>query len=290
MGKLSKTSLYPAICLLMLFSSIAYTQTGFSEHNLTSAGDQRSYMLYLPEIDGNDPIPLVFSMHGSGGAPQGQVDVSGFAELADQHGFAVVFPAGAFTNSVTARSWNANIEEGVDDVQFIKDMISDVSRMTNIDQSRVYSSGFSGGARMSSRVACELSEILAAVAPVAGLQYPDGCTVQRPIPIIFFHAIDDNVNQYTVGENSRPYWRMGVETALDRWRQANGCSLANSDDRMSQSVTFYRWSDCSASAEIHFYLTDTGAHTWPGSNNDRANQDINASELIWQFFSRHSLP
>jgi polyhydroxybutyrate depolymerase len=277
-------------CMLVWSSSQGHAQTGFSDHTLTSAGEQRSYMLYLPENAGNDPLPVVFSLHGSGYVPQAQVDTSGFADLADQHGFAVVFPAGIFANSGSARSWNANVENGVDDVQLIRDMIDDVAGMTRVDRSRIYSSGFSGGARMSSRVACELSDVLAAAAPVAGLQYPDDCTLRRPIPIITFHAIDDPVNQYTVGEDSSPYWRMGVETALDKWRQANGCTLANTDDRLGQRVTSYRWTDCRGDSEIHFYLTDTGRHSWPGSADGNANQDINASELIWQFFSRHSLP
>jgi polyhydroxybutyrate depolymerase len=234
-------------------------------------------------------VPLVFSFHGSGGVPQSQVDTSGFHELADRYGFAVVFPAGAFTNSITARSWNANVEAGVDDVQFVRDMIEDIAGRVNIDRSRIYTSGFSGGGRISSRLACELSDVLAAAAPVAGLQYPDDCTPARPIPIITFHAVDDPVNTYAVSADSRPYWRMGVETALDKWRQANGCSLANDDDRVAQGVILYTWSDCPGGAEIDFYQTTTGGHTWPGAAQNGAVQAIDASALIWEFFSRQRL-
>lgn len=280
----------PAICT-------AQAPAGFSEYSITSAGTQRSYVLYVPKSYGGAPVPLVFSFHGSGGVPQNQVETSRFDELADRHGFAAVFPAGAFTNSVTARSWNANVDEGVDDVQFVRDIIDDVAGMLNIDRKRIYTSGMSGGARMSSRLACELSDVLAAAAPVAGLQYPDDCVLDRPIPIISFHGKADPVNQYVVSKDSRPYWRMGVETALDKWRQADGCSLDNDGDRLSQEVTVYRWTDCQGSAEIEFYLIDNGGHTWPGgpdrgpdSPGGITNQDISASELIWKFFSRHSLP
>jgi polyhydroxybutyrate depolymerase len=267
----------------------AQPQAGFSEHTLASAGAQRSYLLYVPESYAGDPAPLVFSFHGSGGVPQNQVSTSGFDQLAERHGFIVVFPAGEFTNSVSVRSWNANRDAGVDDVQFVRDMIEDVAGMLSIDRSRIYTSGFSGGGRISSRLACELSDILAAAAPVAGLQYPDDCTLKRAIPLISFHAVDDPVNQYTVSGDSRPYWRMGVETALDKWRQANGCTLANDDGRLAEGVTIFTWPDCTGGAEIHFYQTDTGGHTWPGSTSGSANQDIDASTLIWEFFSRHSL-
>lgn len=275
---------------LILFSSGVLSQSGsgFSSHLIDSAGAEREYLLFVPLDYEGEALPLVFSFHGSGGVPQNQVDTSNFDMLADRHGFAVVFPAGEFTNSVTARSWNANVDPGVDDVQFVRDMIEDVAGKVNINRSRIYTSGFSGGGRMSSRLACELSDVLAAAAPVAGLQYPDGCSLKRPIPIISFHALDDQVNQYTVAENSRPYWRMGVETALDKWRQANGCSLGNTDVGLPQQITFYRWTGCSGSAEIHFYHTERGGHTWPGSLRGLANLD--ASELIWEFFSKHQLP
>ena len=301
MNRSALKSLQTVLLITASYSLAASAQEplGFSDHSLDSDGDQRSYLLYLPENIGTEPAPLVFSFHGSGGVPQNQVRTSRFDKLADEFGFVAVFPAGAFTNSVTARSWNANVEPGVDDVQFVRDMIEDVAAMVSIDRSRIYASGMSGGGRISSRLACELSIVLAAAAPVAGLQYPDDCTVIRPIPIIAFHGLADRVNQYEVSENSRPYWRMGVETALDKWRQANGCSLAITDDRLSQEVRFYRWSECDGVAEIHFYQIRSGGHTWPGaaipenvdiSGPDRVDQGIDASRLIWEFFSRHSLP
>lgn len=143
---------------------------------------------------------------------------------------------------------------------------------------------------MTSRLACELADVLAAAAPVAGLQYPDPCIVNRPIPILSFHSLDDGTNQYEVSGSSRPYWRMGVETALDKWRQANGCTLSNSSDKVSPRVTFYQWSDCTGAAEIQFYQLSNGGHTWPNAPVASSNKDINASELIWEFFSKHQLP
>ncbi len=267
----------------------AQPEGGFSEHNIASAGAQRSYLLYVPESYNGQPAPLVFSFHGSGGYPQNQVDVSGFDKLAEEHGFIAVFPAGEFTNSVSERSWNANVEAGVDDVQFTRDMINEISGLLAIDASRIYTSGFSGGGRISSRLACELSDVLAAAAPVAGLQYPEDCTLKRPIPIITFHAEDDPTNTYEVQANSRPYWRMGVETALDRWRQASGCTLANTHEQVAYNIRTYTWTECGGGGEILFYQTATGGHTWPGAAQRGAVQDISASELIWAFFTRHHL-
>lgn len=285
---LFRSRLFMVVCLLIPQLAAAQT-TGFSEHTIVSAGAERSYLLYVPDGHDNRALPLVFSFHGSGGAPQSQVDTSGFDALAEQHGFIVVFPAGAFTNTVTARSWNANLEEGVDDVQFVRDMIEDIASVADIDRNRIYVSGFSGGGRISSRLACELSDVLAAAAPVAGLQYPDDCKLTRPIPILAFHALDDATNPYVLGEAARPYWRMGVETALDKWRQANGCALANDDQALSSSTTRFDWTACSQGAELQFFQHTMGGHTWPGSTQNGAIQDVDASALIWDFFSRQAL-
>lgn len=281
-----------SLAILALVSHVVSGQqeeSGFTEYTLAIDGNQRAYLLYVPEQYDGSPLPLVFSFHGSGGVPQNQVNTSEFDRLADQHGFFVAFPAGAFTNAVSERSWNANVEEGVDDVQFTRDMIRDIAAKVNVDSNRIYTSGFSGGGRMSSRLACELSDLLAAAAPVAGLQYPIGCIPERAIPLISFHAEDDRVNHYELTEGGRPYWRMGVETALDEWRQVHDCSLKNTDTELSAVVTRFSWSDCNSDTEVVFYHADTGGHTWPGSSANGANRDISASELIWEFFSQHSL-
>ena len=72
----------------------AQVNQGFSGHSLVSSGAEREYLLYVPTGYTGEPVPLLFSLHGSGGVPQNQVDTSGFDALADQHGFVAVFPAG----------------------------------------------------------------------------------------------------------------------------------------------------------------------------------------------------
>jgi polyhydroxybutyrate depolymerase len=270
------------------------TENGASYHSIQSSGVQRSYLLYIPKSYRGDPTSLVFNFHGSGGEPRGQLEYSDFARLSEQYGFILVLPVGAYTNSVTSQSWNANLDpQGVDDVQFVRDILANIAGFANMDSNRIYTTGMSGGARMSSRLACELADVLAAAAPVAGIQYPDDCSLGRAMPILTFHGKADAVNQYELGENSRPYWLMGVETAVEKWRLANKCSEETDSASISNVVTLYTWKDCAGNAEIQFYVIEDGGHTWPGSPITRrglTNQDINASELIWEFFSQHSLP
>lgn len=263
--------------LAALWSLAAAAQPETGVQTIVSGETERSYLLHVPEGYSGDPVPLVLNFHGSGGVPENQLATSGFGELADREGFAVAFPAGAFTNSLTARSWNANIEPGVDDIQFARDVIADVAARLSIDSDRIYATGFSGGARMSSRLACELADTLAAAAPVAGLQYPDGCTPVRAISLMSFHGRADQVNHYELRDDSRPYWRMGVETAVGRWREAIGCQANPDVAPGGPGIELRHWTGCRAGSEIVLYVIEDGGHIWPA----------NSSELIWAFFDRH---
>jgi len=260
-------------------AATAQVATGRSLQTIVSGGVERSYLLYVPEGYAGRAIPLVLNFHGSGGVPENQIATSGFDELADREGFAVAFPAGLFANTVSERSWNANVDPGVDDVRFARDVIDDVSAKLAIDASRVYATGFSGGARMTSRLACELADRLAAAAPVAGLQYPDGCTPVRAVSILAFHGKADRVNQYELTGSSRPYWHMGVETALARWREANGCASDAQVSEVTTGLELRVWPSCSNGAEIRIYVDADDDHVWPQG----------ASERIWSFFEQHSL-
>jgi polyhydroxybutyrate depolymerase len=268
------------VCAMGVFLSAAVCgqpASGQSTRTIQSGGGERSYLLHVPAGYAGEAISLVLNFHGSGGAPGNQLATSGFDALADAEGFAVAFPAGVFANSVSQRSWNANLDPGVDDVQFARDVIADVSATLNIDPSRIYATGFSGGARMTSRLACELADILAAAAPVAGLQYPDGCTPVHGVPILALHSKADPVNQYEVGADSRPYWRMGVETAVDRWRDALRCEGQGSVRVVAANAERRSYAPCRDGSEVGLIVTVDGGHTWPEG----------ASATIWSFFAAH---
>ena len=146
----------PVVALLAVLAmpqtAAADVAAGQSTHTIVSGGVERSYVLYVPAGVAGRAIPLVLNFHGSGGVPQNQITTSGFDDLADREGFAVAYPAGIFENKVSRRSWNANAEPGADDVQLARDVIDDVSAQLQIDASRIYATGFSGGARMTSRL------------------------------------------------------------------------------------------------------------------------------------------
>ena len=198
--------------------SIVQIQAGESWQTIQSGQTERRYLLYVPAAyDSNTVVPLVLNFHGSGGNPGAQLAYSDFRKLAEDNGFVIALPLGQYNNR-GLNSWNTvNDPDGVDDVQLVRDIIDSLSKNLSIDPKRIYATGMSGGARMASRLACEMDDTLAAVAPVAGIQFPSDCRALRAVPIITFHGKKDVVNTYGLTDYSPSYWTAGVEESLAGW-------------------------------------------------------------------------
>lgn len=238
---------------------------------LVSGGVERSYRLHVPAGYDGDRVPLVVSFHGSGGSPEQHAEETGLDALADSERFAVAYPAGVFADSASARSWNSNAEDGVDDVAFTRDVIAHVGTMLVVDRSRIYVTGFAAGARLASRVACELADVLAAAAVVAGLQYPDGCMPAARISLVAFHGKADAVHRYSGTDDAAPEWRMSFETAVDRWIAALGCPQGAMEGGFAREpglvVRFYP--PCADGAELVLYVSERDGHVWPSGASER---------------------
>ena len=280
-------------------ASHSQIQTGQSWQTIQSGNRERFFLAYIPTTyDDSDPVPLVLNFHGSRSNPFAQMAYSNLTPLAEEEGFIVAFPFGEYGKERGVHSWNADKDPaGVDDVQFSRDIVADLEKRLSIDRKRIYVTGFSGGARMASRLACDLDKTVAAVAPVAGVQYPLDCQASRAVPLIVFHGKQDLVNTYVHTSLSRDYWRTGVEESLDGWVQKNGCNNVTETTPISKVVTRIAWEDCRDESEIIFYSIENGGHTWPGSPivmtqpwSGETNQDIVAVQLIWDFFKDHPLP
>jgi polyhydroxybutyrate depolymerase len=145
--------------------------SGVTQERLESGQRQRAYRLFVPPgYDAHSRLPLVLDLHGSGGTSAGQARTSGFEALATRTGFAV-----ASLDADGAR-WNVPVAtDRPDDVAYVSDVIDHVAARLCVDTARVYATGFSGGARMSSLLGCKLSTRIAAIAPVSGLRWPAPC-------------------------------------------------------------------------------------------------------------------
>ena len=254
---------------------------GLSEHHLSSGGVDRRYLVHLPLLsDRRAALPVVFNLHGSGGTPEGQLETSQLATLADARGVVLVAPA-AIDNR-----WNVPPDPSrADDVRFISDVIDALSGSLCVDRRHVYSTGFSGGGRMSSQLACDLSDRIAAVAAIGGVRFPGPCERARDMPVLAFHGTADPTNPYLGG--GQPYWGTGVEDALAGWASHNGCG-ARAESRVARGVDQLSFAGC-GSGEVVLYRIDGFGHDWPRAMLPDQ-QNGTANDILWSFSLSHPLP
>ena len=72
-------------------------------------------------------------------------------------------------------------------------LLDDLATVVNVDPRRVYATGMSNGAMMCYRLAAELSDRIAAIAPVAGTMAIETCRPRRPVSVLHFHGTKDTL-------------------------------------------------------------------------------------------------
>jgi len=256
-------------------------ETGASERQLSSGGQPRSYRLFVPPgFAGGARLPLVLDLHGSGGTAQRQAATSRFETLAAREGFLVASLQAA---SSTGNRWNVPISGGrPDDVAYVSDVIDDIAALACADAARVYATGFSGGARMSSLLACKLNSRIAAIAPMAGLRWPAPCE-GRAIPVLTLHGLADPQNTYDGGVPGRGgEWIESVPEALAGWAQYNGCDAGVIFEDPPGPLSTMRYEGCRDGVDVRMVRVDGLAHQW-------ARDQVDATAAMWAFFRAYSL-
>lgn len=264
-------------------------------------GMYRTYQLHLPtDYDGSTELPLVVAMHGGfGSGPQLETQ-SQLSVKADESDFIVVYPEGV-PSPLNIRTWNAggccgySMNNDIDDVGFISDLIDSLTNELAIDTDRIYATGMSNGAFMSYRLACEIPERIAAIAPVAGTMNVDQCEPSRAVPIIHFHSFQDSNVPYLggIGDGVSSHYNPPIDSVQNAWAIKNNCNIINDTLYSGSDYTHIRWSDCACLYEQQFYITTDGGHSWPGGMQspigDPPSAFINADDLMWDFFQQFSL-
>jgi polyhydroxybutyrate depolymerase len=296
----------PKICLLILIvaamsigiaacSRTAATSTpmptlapGGYQRTLTVNGQSRSYLLYVPpNMNSSQPVPVVFGFHGYTSNGASFRDVTGFNAIADTNGILAVYPEGEGGD----HSWNAGgccagaRTADLEDVTFIRQIISDLKVIANIDPKRIYATGHSNGAMFVYRLACEMSDIFAAIAPVAGPLFYSPCKPKEPISVMHVHGLADASVPYAGGPYAG-YPTMifpSVEESIAAWVKLDGCT-GDAQVEEQGGVTHTAYASCKAGTTVELYTIEGLGHIWP-------QPDVwPASERIWGFFSAHPKP
>ena len=267
--------------------SVAATPSADGLTPLLVNGVTRYYRLHQPATyQADQPMPLVINLHGYHSNAAQQERVSQMSVKADAAGFLVVYPQGLGNPA----SWKfGSRAEGQADVAFIRALIDQLEAQVSVDRKRVYVTGISNGAEMSSRLACELGDTIAAFATVAG-GYPPlaDCAPTRPLPVVVFHGTADTLLPYA----GHPPLLLPVRTWVTEWAAQNSCDATPTTIFQQDEVTGEQWGTCQAGADVVLYTITGKGHSWPGSTMPAriTTQTINATDIIWDFFAAHSLP
>ncbi|NLF71249.1 MAG: prolyl oligopeptidase family serine peptidase [Candidatus Anammoximicrobium sp.] len=273
---------------------------------LQVAGQSRSYLAHVPpEYDAAKPTPVVLIFHGAGMNATRMRDFSSLNGKADEAGFVAVYPNGTGTGPfLTFNSGGVEwglIKQQPDDVAFVAKLLDDLATVVNVDANRVYATGMSNGGMMCYRLAAELSDRIAAVAPVAGTMAETEAKPKRPVSVLHFHGTDDRLVPYGGLDRRVPKLLTfkSVEDSVATWVKWNGCRTEplveelpdTVDDGTKVTRKTYR---SEAGVEVVLVIVTGGGHTWPGRQPPlgligRSTRDICAADMIWDFFLRHPL-
>jgi polyhydroxybutyrate depolymerase len=280
-----------------LFVGVVYLVINQHNGKIVSYGQVRKYLLYVPDsYDPSTPTPLVISLHGFAEWPAHIRSITGWNDLADEHGLIVVYPSGTkFPKRWSTDSNSRRPEDPLLNVTFIADLIDALSLEYNIDQNRVYANGFSNGGGMAFLLACELADRIAAIGGVASADYYQGeeCQPSRPVPVIAFHGTEDNfVSYYGRWRSPKTYQKPRVPKWIEAWAARYQCSPEPVELPSGGEVSGVQYLGCDQEAEVHFYTIEGGGHAWPGGKPmpefivGHTTEDIDATRVMWAFFSQ----
>lgn len=278
--------------------------TGNHSRRLTVDGRERSYLVHVPtNYDPKKPTSVVLALHGAAMDGPMMVWFSGLNKKADESGFIVVYPSGTGTGPF--RTWNAGgfagkMAEGKpNDVQFISRLLDELGTLVTIDEKRIYACGMSNGGMMCYRVAAELSDRIAAIAPVAGTIAIEESKPKRPVPVIHFHGSKDNIVPFEIAKGKTPPFMKlkGVDDSIQTWVKLNGCNQTPKQEIISKDgdetkVTRTVYGDGKNGSEVVLVVVEGGGHTWPGQRPPvgfigKSATNVSANDLMWEFFQKH---
>lgn len=325
----TKSVRFAAALLIVMLASLtagvapAHAQSACAlkpgRNSVQVASNGKSYAVEVLVPAGALPVALILGLHPSAGNAATFDADTGLGAAALARGFAVALPEGGISGEAGGHYWNIpgvplvtgdSVPAGArDDIRFVGDVIGQLVGQGCVDPRRVYATGFSGGARMSSALGCRLADRLAAVAPVGGLRAgrasgasftePDtgDCQPSRALSVLGIHGTDDPTNAFPGGGGVR--WGYSIDRAAARWASLDHCAAMPRTAAAGARVRQVTFSGCSAGSEVVLMVIEApraagGGHVWPGGRGDLATRDrqpspptLDATRAVLDFFARH---
>lgn len=297
-----------AILLMLLAGEAAPLEPGDHSRTLELDGHERTYLVHVPpQYDPAHPTSVVLAFHGGGANAATMVAFSGLSEKADKAGFIAVYPEGSgrLSRMLTFNAGNCcghAAARDIDDIDFTRRILDDLERVVNVDRRRVFATGMSNGGMMAYRLASELSDRIAAIAPISGPMGTNECRPGRAVSVMHFHGDADEFAPFQGGRgrglSGTDFY--SVQHSIEAWVAANGCQpgpvTKHLPDHADDGTTAreVRYSAGKDGAEVVLVVIEGGGHTWPGREPrlrslGRSTRDLSANDMMWEFFQHHPM-
>ena len=273
--------------------------------NMVFDGQEREYMLYIPaSYDATSEFPLLFNFHGGSGYAEDFIYTNDMRPIADTANFIAIYPQGAVDPDGGTTSWIHKAPTDHDDIFFIEAIINSLNENYLIDQSRIYTCGYSEGAIFSYELGCRLNDKIAAFVAVSGSMLSDyyrndiyewgPCAPIHPTAMMLIPGTNDD-NPHSSYDGFTYYdlpLYLSVDEITSYWSGYNDTDinpilseLPNINTSDGSSVERYSWFNGDGCVAVEELRIINGGHDWPGSF---GNMDINASLEIWKFVSKYN--
>lgn len=282
---------------------------GSRVYTITHDGLPRTYRVHVPKrYNPATPAALLLAFHGGGGDMDYMATDSyyGLISKSEAEGFVVVFPNGySQFRSGKFATWNAGTccasarDQNIDDVGFVRKMISNLTGQLNINRKQIFATGMSNGGMMAYRLGCEMPETFKAIAAIAGTDNTRHCTPAAPISVLHIHAVNDERVLFNGGAGqafraeSKVTHFTSVPDTIAKWRSQNKCHATPQRVLETPGAYCEKYAQCQGNTALQLCVTEAGGHSWPGGTKLRGHeppsQALSANDVMWAFFTSSAL-
>ncbi|WP_181347875.1 PHB depolymerase family esterase [Thalassobacillus sp. CUG 92003] len=283
-----------------------YTQT------LATKDGQRTFYYACPDdVTRGERLPLVFCFHGAGSSAKEHMAMTRFHHKVEEENIIVVFPEAIQLDAQKrmSKQWNEGraknpvFQHGIDDEQFVMDMIDFFKDTINVDDKRIFVTGFSNGSAFSLKLALRYQDVFAGVGGVAGPVVKDSAertNWRRPMPLIFFMGEKDPVVPYD-GVFHPPYvidQLLSAEETAAHFAQSLTAPLQKRVEELDAAGPGFKQTFSGREGDaVVFYSMEEAGHTWPGgpmaqetAYTGKVNTQLDATSLMWEHLKETAVP
>ncbi len=284
-----------ALAIVALMASACSQDADQLPDQYVFGGDRPTDLQVSPLYDHGTPAPLVVVLHGYGGSGLLQTRLLGMNTLLEEVPMLLAAPDGTL-NEKGDTFWNIDGAFGpeVDDLGYLSGLIDEIGSVWNVDQKRIYLIGYSNGAFMSYRLACDRSATIAAIVPIAGAALLGNCVPSEVVSIAHVHGTEDDTVLFEGGITSEEFGELtypGAIESLELWATYNECSTARTvqperidvDRSLEGAETqVERFDDCPAGVDVELWMVEGGGHILVPANG--------TARLLWRWLDDHAKP